>query len=113
MPLYDLKCVDCGHTEERFMKLSEFCNLPECPDCGTMMGRVITPVNVMPDIEPYKSMVTGEYIGSRSTHRKHLVQHKVVEVGNEKLPERKPYGLDKKEKYQLRREIAQIMDAKL
>lgn len=38
---------------------------------------------VMPDIKPYKSMVTGEEIGSRSTHREHLRQHGMFEVGNE------------------------------
>lgn len=41
---------------------------------------------VMPDIQPYKSMLTGELISSRSTHRAHLKQHGMVEVGNEKLP---------------------------
>lgn len=113
MPLYDLKCVDCQHKDEAFIKLADFgCNLPECPECGSMMVRVITPVNVMPDIQPYKSMVTGEIIGSRSTHKKHLRQHNVIEVGNEKLSPPKPYGLDKRGKYELRREIAQIMDAK-
>lgn len=45
---------------------------------------------VMGDIQPYKSMVTGEMIMSRSQHRKHLIQHKVIEVGNEKMVERKP-----------------------
>ena len=39
--------------------------------------------HVMPDIAPYRSMVTGEEITSRSKHREHLKQHKLVEVGNE------------------------------
>jgi hypothetical protein len=38
---------------------------------------------VMGDIQPYKSMVTGEMINSRSTHREHLKAHHLVEVGNE------------------------------
>ena len=38
---------------------------------------------VMPDIAPYKSMITGEMITSRSQHREHLQQHGCVEVGNE------------------------------
>lgn len=38
---------------------------------------------VMPDIQPYRSMVDGSEIGSRSTHRSHLRQHRLVEVGNE------------------------------
>lgn len=38
---------------------------------------------VMGDIQPYRSMVTGEMITSRSVHRAHLRQHQLVEVGNE------------------------------
>lgn len=38
---------------------------------------------VMPDIQPYQSMATGEIINSRSQHRAHLRQHGLVEVGNE------------------------------
>lgn len=37
---------------------------------------------VMPDIQPYRSMVTGEVIGGRRQHREHLKAHNVVEVGN-------------------------------
>lgn len=45
---------------------------------------------VIGDIEPYRSLETGEIIGSRSTHRAHLKQHGLIEVGNERLPPRKP-----------------------
>ncbi len=38
---------------------------------------------VIPDIQPYQSMATGEMITSRSRHREHLRQHGLVEVGNE------------------------------
>lgn len=38
---------------------------------------------VMPDIQPYKSMITGEMIQSRSAHRDHLRQHGCIEIGNE------------------------------
>jgi len=38
---------------------------------------------VMPDIQPYKSMVDGSVISSRSTHREHLRMHNCIEVGNE------------------------------
>jgi hypothetical protein len=38
---------------------------------------------IMGDIKPYKSMVTGEEITSRSKHREHLRQHGMVEIGNE------------------------------
>ena len=35
------------------------------------------------DIQPYRSMVTGEIIEGRSQHRNHLKTHNVVEVGND------------------------------
>lgn len=44
---------------------------------------------VMPDIQPYQSMVTGEMIQGRRQHREHLRQHGVIEVGNE-LDKAKP-----------------------
>lgn len=38
---------------------------------------------IMPDIEPYKSMVDGSEITSRSKHREHLKANGLIEVGNE------------------------------
>ena len=38
---------------------------------------------VVRDIEPYKSMITGQMITSRSVHKAHLKQHNCVEVGND------------------------------
>lgn len=39
--------------------------------------------HVMGDITPYKSMIDGSMISSRSRHREHLKQHGCVEVGND------------------------------
>lgn len=50
-----------------------------------MRGRSDLPFPmIMTDIKPYKSMVTGEEIGSRSKHREHLSVHGMQEVGSEK-----------------------------
>ena len=38
---------------------------------------------VMPDIKPYKSMLNGKMVESRSTHRELLRAHRCIEVGNE------------------------------
>ena len=38
---------------------------------------------IMSDIAPYRSIITGEPIASRSQHRDHLRQHGCIEVGNE------------------------------
>lgn len=37
----------------------------------------------MPDIAPYRSMLDGKIINSRSSHREHLRDHGCVEVGND------------------------------
>lgn len=47
----------------------------------------------MPDIKPYRSMIDGSVINSRSQHRAHLKQHGCLEVGNDSSvlnPKRKP-----------------------
>ena len=38
---------------------------------------------VMKDIAPYKSMIDGREITSRSRHREHLRAHDCIEIGNE------------------------------
>ena len=47
--------------------------------------------NIIPDIKPYRSMIDGSEIGSRSTHREHLRAHGCFEVGNE-VKHLKPFG---------------------
>ena len=37
---------------------------------------------IQPDIEPYRSVLTGEMITSRSHHREHLKQHGAEETGD-------------------------------
>ncbi len=40
-------------------------------------------IHIMPDIQPYRSMIDGSIIHSRSQHRRHLRQHGCIEVGND------------------------------
>lgn len=47
--------------------------------------------HVMPDIKPYKSMIDGSIITSRSKHRSHLKSHGCIEIGNE-VKHMKKYG---------------------
>ena len=49
---------------------------------GTEPSQRFAP-DVMPDIPPYKSMLTGEWITSRSRHREHLRERGYVEIGND------------------------------
>lgn len=48
---------------------------------------------IMPDIKPYKSMIDGSEITSRSHHREHLRMHGCEEVGNDSSLSRKPQPL--------------------
>ena len=50
---------------------------------GSIGEKTSSGPQVVRDIEPYKSMITGEMITSRSTHRDHLRAHGCIEVGNE------------------------------
>lgn len=45
---------------------------------------------VMPDINPYTSMIDGSTITSRSRHREHLRAHGCIEVGNDSSLYRTP-----------------------
>lgn len=49
------------------------------------VSRGTSGLQIIQDIQPYQSMVTGERIRSRSHHRQHLRDHGVIEVGNEKM----------------------------
>lgn len=40
-------------------------------------------LQIVPDIEPYKSMIDGSLITSRAKHKEHLKRHNCFEVGNE------------------------------
>ena len=51
--------------------------------------QISTAPMIMTDIQPYKSMIDGSMITSRSHHRNHLKDHNCIEVGNEKM-ESKP-----------------------
>lgn len=94
MPIYATKCQSCGRAQDVYRSVANYDDLPEC--CGQKVERLICAPLVMNDIAPYKSMVTGEIINSRSRHREHLKDHGCIEVGNEKLspkPLAAPQGL--------------------
>jgi len=83
MPIYAIRCGKCNRGDEVYRPFANYDDLPEC--CGERMHREVCPPMVMGDIQPYRSMVNGEWITSRSRHREHLKDHNCIEVGNEKL----------------------------
>lgn len=64
---------------------------------------------IIRDISPYKSMITGERIRSRSHHRDHLRQHGCVEIGNETQKAPQPER-PKSVKESLHRQLADVSD---
>lgn len=92
MPLYKHRCFDCGDEFEEFRSMKE--DSPTiCKKCGGGDLRQIlsAPSLVVEDIKPYKSVVTGEMITSRSKHREHLKRNNLVEVGDQLPPSLKKY----------------------
>jgi hypothetical protein len=81
MPIYACACAQCGNEQDVYRTVAQYKDLPEC--CGEMMRRRVTAPYVMTDMQPYKSMITGEMISSRSQHRAHLKAHNCIEIGNE------------------------------
>ena len=68
---------------------------------------------VMSDIEGYVSQVDGTWIKSRSHHREHLKQHRMIELGNDVPKQHKPVELSYKDKEARKRKIAELAYAKL
>jgi hypothetical protein len=68
---------------------------------------------VMSDIEGYVSQVDGSWIKSRSHHRAHLKQHKMIELGNDVPMKHPEIKLSRKSNEERRRQIGEMAYAKL
>jgi len=68
---------------------------------------------VMSDIEGYVSQVDGTWIKSRSHHRSHLKEHRMIELGND-VPKQHPEAkLSRKSMEARKQQIAELAYAKL
>ena len=68
---------------------------------------------VMSDIDGYVSQVDGSWIKSRSQHRSHLKQHKMIELGNDVPKEHRKIELSRSSNEQRKRQIAEMAYEKL
>jgi len=68
---------------------------------------------VMSDIEGYVSQVDGTWIKSRSHHREHLKQHRMIELGNDVPKQHKPVQIDRKTQEARKQKIAELAYSKL
>jgi len=68
---------------------------------------------VQSDIEGYVSQVDGSWIKSRSQHRSHLKQHRMIELGNDVPTQHKKIELNHKSNEARKRQIAERAYEKL
>ena len=68
---------------------------------------------VISDIQGYISQIDGSWIDSRSKHKSHLKQHKMIELGNDPITQHKPVEIDRKSQEARRQAIAEATYAKL
>jgi len=68
---------------------------------------------VMSDIDGYVSQVDGTWIKSRSHHRSHLKQHRMIELGNDVPTQHKPADMSTKSKQARKQAIAEQVYQKL
>ena len=68
---------------------------------------------VMSDIEGYVSQVDGTWIKSRSHHRNHLKQHRMIELGNDVPMKHPEIKLSRKSQEERKRQIAEMANARL
>lgn len=68
---------------------------------------------VISDIEGYISQVDGSWISSRSQHKAHLKQHKMIELGNDPITQHKAVEIDRKSQEARKRAIAEATYSKL
>lgn len=81
MPIYQIRCDHCNAEQDIYRAVAQYDDLPDC--CGAKMQRKVTAPYVMTDIQPYRSMIDGTMITSRSQHSQHLRDHGCIEIGNE------------------------------
>ena len=68
---------------------------------------------VQSDIEGYISQVDGSWIKSKSMHRDHLRQHKMIELGNDVPMQHTEAKISTKSQEARKRQIAELAYAKL
>jgi hypothetical protein len=68
---------------------------------------------VQSDIEGYVSQVDGSWIKSKSMHRDHLKQHRMIELGNDVPMQHKEAKISRQSQEARKRQIAELAYAKL
>jgi hypothetical protein len=120
-------CPKCGWSEDNHVEAKksdkdyylEFwgytLNTPEAEEAWKLKQEMTyreAPM-VMSDIEGYVSQVDGTWIKSRSHHRSHLKQHRMIELGNDVPMQHKKIEMSRKSNEARKRQIAEMAYEKL
>jgi peroxiredoxin len=120
-------CPNCGWSESNHIKKTqsdkekylEFWGFtPDTPEAEQAWKEkqamtVRKAPSVMSDIDGYVSQVDGSWIDSRSKHRNHLKQHRMIELGNDPPTQHRPVEIDRKSQEARKRQIAELAYSKL
>jgi len=123
----NVTCNHCKVTHEEYdpsqyddrEKYLAYWNLPfEGPEADEAwrQKQEMTPIEapmVMSDIDGYVSQVDGSWIKSRSHHRSHLKQHRLIELGNDVPMHHKEADMSTKSKEARKRHLAEQVYEKL
>jgi len=123
----NVTCNHCKVTHEEYdpsqyddrEKYLAYWNLPfEGPEADEAwrQKQEMTPIEapmVMSDIDGYVSQVDGSWIKSRSHHRSHLKQHRMIELGNDVPMQHKEADMSTKSKEARKRHLAEQVYEKL
>ena len=121
-------CPNCGYTPSNHVVKKQQSNkefylefwgytlgTPEAEEAWKQkeeMTRKEAPM-VISDIEGYVSQVDGSWIKSRSHHRAHLREHRMIELGNDVPMQHKKIDMSTKSKEARKRQIAELAYEKL
>lgn len=110
MPTYTYECPRCEHQRTEILTLAQHDTFKP-RHCRKPMFQVMFAPQITTDIQPYRSMITGERIAGRSQHREHLHRHGCVEIGNEvPKPRCKPSVPKSSRRELLHKRLADVSD---
>lgn len=92
MPIYELRCTECGHNFENFRRYSEHGQWDDCPECGGTPFQVISrPMSVHVDNMPeYLCPATNQVITSRKKRRESFARHGLMDANDLGPPDPAP-----------------------
>lgn len=110
MPTYTYECHRCAKQQTLLLTLAEH-DAFRPKHCRKAMFQVMFAPQIVSDVQPYRSMITGERIAGRKQHRDHLRAHGCIEIGNEAPKPRTRQAVPKTSRREaLHKQLADVSD---